>query len=81
MSFIRRTPSQAAGSDHNLDRLSNFILNIGSITDDITHEICFGGLADIRATRRRLAQEAEKAAPGYRDELNKLRARHGLPPL
>ncbi len=83
MSFYLRRHSTTAnnGSGDEYARLNEFMLNIGSITDEITREVWLGGLADLRAAKLRKALEMQRAAPGYREELNKLRRRFGLSPI
>lgn len=79
MSFFSR--NQTPAEEQGYHRLNSFMLDIGGITDEICREVALGGLADMRASRLQQALEIEKAAPGYRQELNLLRAKHGLPPL
>jgi len=79
MGFFSR--NRTAAEEEEYCHLANFMLDIGGITDAATREICFGGLASLRSSARREALEIEKTAPGYRQELNKLRAQYGLPPI
>lgn len=79
MGFFSRNQTPADKQEYR--RLNSFMLDIGDITDQICREVCLGGLADIRASRLQQALEIEKTAPGYRQELNLLRAKHGLPPI
>jgi hypothetical protein len=62
-------------------RIDPVICACSAATDQILTDIFVGSVADRRYIQRILVASRDREFPGYRDDINRLRAEHGLPPL
>lgn len=78
MGFFYKNPER---SDSSASRADNIILYAGEITERAMLDCWTQARAESISRRRHEAAELELQFPGYREELNKQRARAGLPPI
>ena len=63
------------------ERVDPVVRACSAATDEVLTDVFVGGIADRRYIQRILLASRDREFPGYRDDVNRLRASHGLPPL
>ncbi len=81
MPCSRRQQNRSTEPRGGLIEVDRIILNAGQIAEEAMLDSFTQSAAFWTAHRRQETARLEREYPGYRDELNKLRAGAGLPPI